>query len=81
MIVSAQDEEHLAQVRSSSGYTGEAINDPENTLAKYLAANDMVNVAITEWEGYPHGLTQPAILVIKKDGSIMENWAIVPAEV
>ncbi|KAL7908473.1 hypothetical protein GGI35DRAFT_486531 [Trichoderma velutinum] len=80
VIVSAQDEEHLAQVRSSSGYTGQAINDPENILAKHLAANGMVTVAITEWEGYPHGLAQPAILIIKKDGDVVENWAIVPSE-
>lgn len=81
VIISAQDEEHLAQVRSSSGYTGEAINDRENILAKHLAANGMVTVAITEREGYPHGVAQPAILVIKKDGSVLESWAIVPSEV
>ncbi|PTB41915.1 hypothetical protein M441DRAFT_47017 [Trichoderma asperellum CBS 433.97] len=80
VIVSAQDEEHLAQVRSSSGYTGEAINDPENILAKHLAANDMVTVAITEREGYPHGMAQPAILVMKYDGTVMESWAIAPSE-
>ncbi|KAL7940536.1 hypothetical protein V8C42DRAFT_356182 [Trichoderma barbatum] len=80
VTVSAQDEEHLAQVRSSSGYTGEAINDPGNKLAEYLATNGMVTVVITEREGYPHGMAQPAILVIKKDGSVLENWAIVPSE-
>ncbi|QYT00081.1 AhpC-TSA domain-containing protein [Trichoderma simmonsii] len=80
VIVSAQDEEHLSEVRSSSGYTGEAINDPENTLTKRLAADGIVTVAITEWQEYPHGLAQPAILVIKKDGSIVETWAIVPSE-
>ncbi|PNP51282.1 hypothetical protein THARTR1_08088 [Trichoderma harzianum] len=80
VIVSAQDEEHLAEVRSSSGCTGEAINDPENILAKHLATNDMITVAITEREGYPHGLSQPSILVIKKDENVIENWASVSSE-
>ncbi|KAL7931409.1 hypothetical protein V8C35DRAFT_323825 [Trichoderma chlorosporum] len=80
VIVSAQDEEHLIQVRSSSGYRGEAISDSENILAKHLADNGIITVAITERDGYPHGMAQPAVLVIRKDGSVLENWAIVPSE-
>ena len=64
-----------------TGYDGEAIVDTENILVKYFKERDLLNVAITEKKGYEHGMAQPAILVIKNDGTVLEKWAIVPSTV
>ena len=38
-----------------------------------------MNVAITEKKGYEFGLAQPAVVVLKKGGEVLESWAIVPS--
>lgn len=81
VLVTAEKEEHLAATRKSTGYNGRVIIDPEHVLAKYLKEKDLLDVAITEKKGYEHGLAQPAVLVIKPDGRVLEKWAIVPSAV
>jgi hypothetical protein len=42
-------------------------------------AQNLVNVAITDKAGYPHGMAQPAVLVLEKNASSpLYSWAIVP---
>jgi hypothetical protein len=48
-------------------------------LVKYFKSKGFVDVAITEKDGYEHGMAQPAILVLKKDETVLESWAIVPS--
>jgi hypothetical protein len=67
-------------MRAASGYTGETIVDTENVLAKELKSRGVIDVAISERSGYPHGMVQPAILVGSKT-KVWYTWAIVPAAV
>jgi hypothetical protein len=74
----AEPEIHLSATRSATGYTGDAIVDPSHLLVKELKRRGLLDVAITERKGYEYGVAQPAVLVIKKDGTALESWAIVP---
>lgn len=78
VIITAEDESHLPATRDSTGYTGDAIIDPQNLLAAELKARRLLDVAISQKSGYPHGMAQPAVLVMRPDGSVLQHWAIVP---
>merc|ERR1711939_1272214 len=69
----------LPEMRKSTGYEGEAIVDESNELVGYLREKFGWEVAITERKGYEHGMAQPGVLVLKKDGEVLEKWAIVPS--
>ena len=79
VIVTAEPAEHLAATRAKTGYGGNAIVDPDNVLAAELKRRGLLNVAISEKAGYPHGMAQPAVLVIQRDGTPLYQWAIVPS--
>jgi hypothetical protein len=81
VIITSEPEEHLPATRKSTGYEGEAIIDTENILAKYLKENKLLDVVISEKKGYAHGMAQPAVLAIRRDGTVLEKWAIVPSTV
>lgn len=68
-------------MRAASGYTGEVIVDSENLLAKELKRRGVLNVAISEKEGYPHGMAQPAVLVGSVSKGVYYSWAIMPSMV
>lgn len=55
--------------------------DPEHKLADYLREKGLLDVAVTDKGGYVKGLAQPAILVVKRDGEVLEQWAIRPSTV
>jgi len=78
LIVTAEPEIHLSATRSATDYAGAAIVDPSHLLAKELKRRGLLDVAITEKKGYQHGVAQPAVLVMKRDGTMLESWAIVP---
>ncbi|KAM5368714.1 hypothetical protein ACJZ2D_009380 [Fusarium nematophilum] len=78
VIVTAELDKHLPEVRTATGYTGAAISDPENLLAKELKKRDVVDVAISKRWGYNFGMAQPAVAVIKNNGIVLESWAINP---
>lgn len=79
LIITSESAEQLPTTRRSSGYAGNAIVDSENILATEFKRRGWVDVAISEKKGYPHGMVQPAILVLKKNGEVLEQWAIVPS--
>lgn len=79
VIVTAEPATHLAQTRAKTGYSGDAIADPENILAGELKKRGLLSVAISERAGYPNGMAQPAVLVLKRDGTLLYQWAIVPS--
>jgi len=81
LILTAEPEVHLPETRKSTGYSGQAIVDPDHVLVKHFKSKGFVDVAITEKNGYEHGMAQPAILVLKKDETVLESWAIVPSAV
>jgi hypothetical protein len=81
VIITAEPEVHLEGVRTATGYNGAAIVDTENLLAAHLKKRNFVDVAITEKKGYDHGMAQPAVLVLRKDGTVLESWAIIPSAV
>lgn len=82
LIVTAEPAEHLAATRkASNNYPGEAVVDPEHKLADYLREKGLLDVAVTDKGGYVKGVAQPAILVVKKDGEVLEQWAIRPSTV
>lgn len=62
----------------ASGYTGEVIADPRNKIAAELKQRGNLDVAISSKSGYEHGMAQPAVLVMKNDGTVLFDWAIVP---
>ena len=66
---------------SKTKYSGETIVDPENVLATELKSRGQLNVAISEKGGYPHGMAQPAVLVVDRNGKPLVSWAIVPGVV
>ena len=68
-------------MRNASGYTGETIVDPDNFLAKELKRRGLLDVAVSDHKGYKNGMAQPAVLILKKDGTELYKWAIVPAMV
>lgn len=79
MILTSQPATFLPEMRKSTGYEGEAIVDESNELVWYLREKFGWEVAITERKGYEHGMAQPGVLVLKKDGEVLEKWAIVPS--
>ena len=83
LIVTAEPgEDNLAATRkAANNYAGEAVVDPEHKLANYLRERDLLDVAVTEKGGYVKGVAQPAILVVKRDGEVLEQWAIKPSTV
>jgi hypothetical protein len=77
--VTAEAASELPAMRTASGYTGETIVDPDNFLAKELKRRGLLDVAISDKKGYPHGMAQPAVLVLRRDGTVLYQWATVPA--
>lgn len=81
LIVTSEPAEHLDATRKSSSYLGEVVVDTENKLAGYLKEKGLLEVVISEKKGYKNGMAQPAIVVQKKDGEVLYDWAIVPSAV
>lgn len=54
------------------------IVDRKNKIAAAMKQRINLNVAISSKSGYEHGMAQPAILVLKNDGTVLFDWAIVP---
>jgi len=79
VILTSEPATFLPEMRKSTGYEGEAIVDESNELVGYLREKFGWEVAITERKGYEHGMAQPGVLVLKKDGEVLEKWAIVPS--
>ncbi|KAF7366098.1 AhpC-TSA domain-containing protein [Mycena venus] len=79
VIVTAESEKFLKDTREASEYDRKAIVDTQNLLAKELNTRGLVSVAISEKNGYDHGMAQPALLVLKEDDTVLESWAIVPS--
>ncbi|KAJ6113514.1 hypothetical protein N7523_006831 [Penicillium sp. IBT 18751x] len=79
LAITAEPEQYLQDTINASGYSGEVIVDPTNKIAAELKQRVNLNVAISPKAGYEHGMAQPAILVMKNDGTVLFDWAIVPA--
>lgn len=79
MTVTAEDASHVETMRAQTGFTGEMLADPENTIAAELQKHHHFTPAITPKKGYPHGMAQPAVIVIEKDETVLYSWAIAPA--
>lgn len=79
LIVTAEGAEHLAAVTKQTGYTGQTINDPDLKLVTELSKRDIIDIAITDKGGYPHGMSQPGLIVIDRQNKVLEKWAIVPS--
>jgi peroxiredoxin len=64
-------------------------SDPENTLQKWLKAQNLIDIAVHSSEGdvyvrikeyAPHGMVQPAVLFLKPDMTVLAKWAQIPTE-
>jgi hypothetical protein len=80
VTVTSEAAAELPKMRAASGYTGDTIVDPENVLAKELKRRGVIDVAISNHKGYPHGMAQPAVLIGGKE-KVWYHWAIVPGTV
>ncbi|GAB1320972.1 hypothetical protein MFIFM68171_11182 [Madurella fahalii] len=72
------------KVRSATAFADPVIVDPENVLVAELKRRGLLDVAVSDSQiyrlrGYKHGLAQPALLVVKRDGTVLQRWAIVPS--
>jgi peroxiredoxin len=81
IIITAQDPSFVAVTRERSGYQGEIIVDRELKIATELRERGLLNVAVSTKDGYPNGMTQPAVLVITEKGEVLYRWEIVPSTV
>ncbi|PGH10474.1 hypothetical protein AJ80_07517 [Polytolypa hystricis UAMH7299] len=80
VIITAEDAKQLPTTRAATGYTGAAIVDPAHIIATELRRRGWVDVAIQSCiRYYPHNRAEPAVLVVKRDGTVLESWAIAPA--
>jgi peroxiredoxin len=79
VAVTAEAASELPAMRKASGYTSQTIVDPDNILARELKRRGLLDVAVSDKKGYPHGMAQPAVLVLTKDGTVLFKWAVVPA--
>jgi hypothetical protein len=74
----AEVPDHLEKVRASTGLADSVIVDPENLLAKELKDKGLLDVAVSDSQfyrlrGYKHRLAQPALLVIRNDGTVLHR--------
>lgn len=79
LIVTAEDASHLPATRKSTGYGGPAIVDPEHVLLEELKRRGWLDVAVSPRAGYEKGMAQPGVLVVRRDGSVVYEWAIRPS--
>ncbi|KAE8446007.1 hypothetical protein EG329_012646 [Mollisiaceae sp. DMI_Dod_QoI] len=88
LIITSEPASFLAETRSLTSYSGDAIVDTKNTLVEFVKERYELEVAVSEKKGYENGMAQPAILVLRggKGGDMMggkeavlEKWAIVPS--
>ncbi|KAG4440334.1 hypothetical protein IFR05_004186 [Cadophora sp. M221] len=78
LIITSEPASFLPETRKLTGYTGEAIVDPGNELVGFLREGWGLGVAVSEKKGYVNGMAQPAVLVVRREGEVLESWAIVP---
>jgi peroxiredoxin len=78
VTITSEGPDFLPTMRSQTGFRGEMIADPENTIATKMKASRDLSIAISEKKGYSHGMAQPAVIVLKKDGTVLYQWAIMP---
>ncbi len=84
VAATAEGPQHLEKLRASTKLADPVIVDPENLLVKHLKDKGFLDVAVSDsqlWRlrGYQDGLAQPALLVIRNDGTVLYQWAIVPS--
>lgn len=79
LIITSESRSFLPEFLTSTGWPGEAISDPENEIIRSWKENGWLDVSISEKAGYEHGMAQPAILIQKKTGEVIEKWAINPS--
>lgn len=71
IAVTAEPEQRLADTINATGYSGDVIVDTKNKIAADLKQRINFNVAISSKSGYEHGIAQPAILVLRNDGTVL----------
>mmetsp|Transcript_44866 Transcript_44866/g.72059 ORF Transcript_44866/g.72059 Transcript_44866/m.72059 type:complete len:220 (-) Transcript_44866:189-848(-) len=70
----AQDDELAQKAQKDWKLSFDVFSDPENELAKRF------RVAISDKEGYPNGMAQPALIILTKGGEKeLFNWRIQPS--
>ena len=88
MIITSEPASFLPETRKLTGYSGDAIVDPNNTLVRFVKERYGLEIAVSEKKGYEHGMAQPGILVLRggkggdmmgEKGAVLEEWAIVPS--
>lgn len=78
ITVTSQRPDFLPIMRDKTGFRGQMLADPDHELAAVLRTRYGLEVAISTRKGYANGMAQPAVLVIKKDGTVLYKWAIEP---
>jgi hypothetical protein len=43
-----------------------------------LKRRGLLDIAISNKRGYKNGMAQPGLLVMKRDGTALQKWAIIP---
>ena len=79
LLMTSESPDWTQTVRDTTAYKDTIIIDPENKLAAELKKRGLIDLAISSKSGYPHGMSQPGILVVRKDESVLYSWAINPS--
>ncbi|KAH7010809.1 uncharacterized protein B0I36DRAFT_356422 [Microdochium trichocladiopsis] len=75
----------VKSISQKSGLQQDTPAPPSLTHRSLLVADlkkrDIVDVAISDMRlrKYDHGMAQPAVFVIRQDGTVLYRWAIVPS--
>ncbi|ORX34862.1 hypothetical protein BD324DRAFT_635382 [Kockovaella imperatae] len=74
LIVTAEPAEHLPAMLKNTKYDGPVTVDPELQLASFLKGQGTIEVTVSSKAGYPHGMNQLAVLIITKEGLVLEKY-------
>lgn len=81
IAITSQVPNMLSTMRTQTNFSGEMIADPTNSIAAELKRKYNFSPAISEKKDYEHGMAQPAVFVLKRDGTVLHQWAIAPGMV
>lgn len=81
--VTAQSAEGADRAKSGWKLDYEIVSDPSVALARRfdIAVTPKAQTPLAEVEGeYPHGMSQPGVVVLDQTGAVLVHWAIDPSE-
>ena len=82
VIITAESEKYLEKTRGATQWDGLSIIDANLELVDEMRKRGWVDVKLTKTtkDGYAKGqMAQPAVLVLRHGGEVLESWAVIPS--